>query len=108
MSTVSVLVEDLAEAVETFLPCNPVEVGPVFEGLEASGVELALAHTASLSGEDESAMLQHLQVLPDRCQRDSQGSGEGADGLRPGFQRLNDAAPCLVAEGVKDVIDIDA
>ena len=87
------------EAFERFRP-EPVEV--VAHPQQPVRLDPVEAPRAVLAVADEARVLEHAQVLRDGRPADRQSVGELADRARPRLQRLEDASPCRVAEGVED------
>src|SRR5688572_2976063 len=76
------LVQNLAEAVETVLPHAAAIVDPALGGAQALLVHAAGAHPPDLLGPHETAVFEHGEVLHDGGQRHGERLGELADRCR--------------------------
>ena len=75
---------------------------PLLSHLQCSRVDAAGAHSANLLGPDDSAVLQHLEVLDDRGERYRERSGELADRGRPSRQPLDNEPSAWDRERMED------
>src|SRR6185436_12714314 len=96
--------EHLAEAVETTLPRRAAVADPVSRHAESHEVELTGPDASHFLGANETAALEHLEVLRHGGQRNIQRSGELAHRRRPSAQLLDHATARGVADGVKHAI----
>src|ERR1700685_3468609 len=80
----------VAQAVEAPFPRRALGADPLLEDGEACWLEAAGADAAGLFGANESALLEHLEVLGDAGQGDAEWCGEMGDRARAAAQAFHD------------------
>src|SRR5438309_635289 len=99
------LLQDVAELIQTALPNRAAFGDPISRDRESRGFDAAGANAPGLLGPDQAAVLQHLEMLHHRRERDLERLGEARYGDRAPAELLENGAPGGVAEGMKDHVD---
>ena len=97
--------EEIAEAVEAFLPEGAALFDPLFGYGQASGFDAAGADSADFFGVHQAAFFQDLQVLNDGGEGYVERSCEARYGNGAFAQFLDDGAARGVAECLEDAVD---
>src|SRR3954447_3626327 len=97
--------QHIPEAIEPALPQRAARGDPVGGDAESAGLKATGTHTANLLCADDTAALEHLEMLNDRRQSHVEWLRQVADRCRPVAQLLDQLSSRRVAERVEDLID---
>jgi hypothetical protein len=97
--------EEIAEAVESFLPERTAIFDPLLGDGKAFGFDAAGADAAYFFGVDEAAFFEDLQVLDDGGEGDLERLGQTRDGDGAFAEFFDDGAARGIAESVEDAVD---
>ena len=78
---------------------------PLLQAVEAGVMDAAGAHAAQFLGMHQAALLEDLEVLPNRSQGDALRLGQARDRCGRPAQAIEDRPPRRVAQGVEEPVD---
>src|SRR5215212_8714299 len=96
----------MVQLIEAAFPVLTLRYHPVLREFQRLGRELIGSYPSCLAGPNQTAVLQHIQVLGERRQRHRERSRQLAHRGRAATQPLQDRSSCRVGEGLKNTIEL--
>src|SRR5215203_4199744 len=90
--------------IKSTLPQRLAVGDPLRGDVEPGGLDTTGSHAADFLRSDDTAALEHLEVLNHRRKGDAEGLGQVADRRRPAAEVLDEPPPCRVAERMEDLV----